>query len=82
MVRIMGHEFELQAHYREGNFDIYILLKSGDIAPHSLTISGEKCRLFRPLGNSLPAEEIELQSIIDEIRREMRKERGGVIDAV
>ena len=74
MVKIMGHDFKLQAHYREGNFEIYVLLRDGDISPHSLTVSGDKCRLFRPLGNSLPAKEVELQAVIDDIKREVNAE--------
>jgi hypothetical protein len=70
-MNIMGEEYKLLGWYKENNSASFIVLKEGNIKPHLLINRGDKYKLFGPLGNSLPAEEIELQDVVDKLEKEV-----------
>lgn len=69
-MEIMGESFELMGWYEEKGFTNFIIMKEGNIKPHLLMAGKDKYKLFGPLGNSLPAQNIELQEVVKTLREE------------
>jgi len=67
-VTIEGTKFTLIGTVKENNFMIYLLLAHGQTRPHALLNNGDKYKLFGPLGNSLPAKEIELVETVLKVK--------------
>lgn len=68
MIEINGEKFKLLGWAKENNITRYVILKEGNIKPHLLMVHDDKCKLFGPLGNSLPGTNIELKPILEKLK--------------
>lgn len=71
MIEIKGEKYKIMGWYKENGFTNFLILKEGNIKPHLLMTCGDKCKLFGPLGNSLPGTYIDLGPVLKQLNKHL-----------